>query len=132
MTEPVTNYFEPVIIFGWKEGNTDCVLEREWFLENCGDKMDIYTTYIVDGNSSKEAVYGISCSLNCCGGIHLSSEETQYVIRAYNFVTQLFETLRLYEDDDMPVLGYYNAINGNFQSIHTEYIPGERTDMFIR
>lgn len=109
------------IIYGWKEGNREFVIEHEWF-ENDLSLLQTYATDTVRYHAG-EAVYGIPCTLDKkTGELVISETNKKEVIYYYNkFIQYCIDTKKT---KIFPEIGFYSVIIGDMEwNQHLEYNP---------
>ena len=99
-------YFDPVIIYGFLEGNRDQIISDEW-LNNYG--INSYASDVVKLYCG-EVVYGILASLDAeSGKVEISDEDKKLVDIAANVKNT--------------IPGFHLALIGDYQHCHDEYNP---------
>ena len=106
-----------VIVYGWCEVNNNHIINNEWLAKNYIYKFSSDT---ID-NIPSDIIYGVSCSLNFeNGNIIIDSGSKEHVDKAFNIILTYNEET----NNSVPKLGYYVALNGDFNwNRHINYIP---------
>ncbi len=108
-------WFDPLLIYGWREGNRDGKICEEWLEEH---NMKEYALDVVRGYLG-EAVYGLPCQINEDTGLPIISDEDRLQVqKAYQAFTENDTP-----SEQAPKLGFYIALTGDYMSEHYLYRP---------
>lgn len=104
-------YFNPVLIYGWRECNYDSVIDETWLSDIYANIIHIYTLEVSKGYAAN-AVYGIKCKMNTDGTIVLPSDNDICIVKsAYD---KFIDYQQQYNDGKSSyILGYYQALEGD-------------------
>ncbi len=103
---------DPLIIYGWSEGNRDTCICYEWIEEH---NIEQYALDVVRGYMG-EAVYGLPCPISLDTGLPVISEEDRALVQ------QAYKDYLLSHPEADP-LGFYLAVAGDYESDHAVYNP---------
>ena len=115
---------DPYIVYGWREGNRENVLDYSWFEDSLIYK---FATDVVKYHAG-EAVYGIPCKLDSkTGELSISETNKKIVVHYYNKLIQYY--IDTGKKLPYPEIGFYSAISGDIEwSEHYEYNPEEEEE----
>ena len=96
----------PVIIYGFNEGNLDYMLSSNILEEY---NMAKYMTFMSQSYSKPEIIYGFECELQLSGKISFNEQEKKQV-------EELYKIFMENKHDNYPSkLGYYLCISGEIE-----------------
>ena len=108
--------FDPYIIYGFKELDTDTEISREYFEKKFEDSIACFRIWASEliRLHACTAVYGVVAKLSSDGVCTVTDEEKQLVQKIYDEVSKK----KQYGE-----IGFYLAISGDYESQHTRYNP---------
>jgi hypothetical protein len=110
--------FEPVVIYGWMENNTDFMLDIKW-LETNYPFINFYASNVIRNHMYK-ASYGIECKLTEQGEIIIHDDYKRDIAFLYNLWCDYHRKSK--KNIKMPELGYHLVVSGDFEWEHQSYI----------
>ncbi len=117
--------YDAYVVFGVMEGSRDMILERDW-LEANFPEMRTFASEVVR-NCMGNAVYGYSIPLDSVTGqARVSDSDKEEIQVLYSILEAYWKTSG--DIHDMPRIGYFPVIEGDYETDHTPYIPAENAE----
>ena len=124
----MTDYNEPIIVYGWCESSSYYIIDNKW-LQNNGLKMYILN---IEKNFTENFVYGIECNVNSKTGIcYIDSIDEENIKNMYKKYYTFQKIINNIEENMIPTLGFYLALKSNYKSYHIKYIPDIEYDELL-
>jgi hypothetical protein len=115
------------MVYGWCEYSDDDVIDDQWVYYN---DIRLFCSYQVKNYAGGNAIYGLTCEIDVNTGFpNIDETEKQKVQKAYtNFVNFYKENDG--EEAEIPILGYYIAIDGDmeWEPYSTIFIPYDKSE----
>ena len=110
--------YNPYLVYGVLESETDMLLDDDW-LFSYDPMINMYAEY-VSADCIKRGIYGHDLYLRPDGTLEtLTENQKDSVDRLYNILCEYCEARGVRK----PQLGYFLAINGNYQYPEQRYTP---------
>ncbi len=116
--------YDAYVVYGVMEGDRNMVLAKDWLEVNFPD-VGIFASDVVR-NCMGNAVYGCTVRLNAATGQALATDAQKECIQMlYTLLENYWKEIGTKYDTkyDMPRMGYFTVVAGDYEQEHTEYIP---------
>ena len=110
--------YDSYIVYGFKEGNRDTMVDLEWLYDNWSD-ITIYAIDIVRCHLG-QASYGIACKIDSTTGVVSIGENDKKYIEL--FYKRVKEYKKENGEDNLSELGFFTALTGDYQTEQDTYI----------
>jgi hypothetical protein len=110
--------YDAYVVYGVMEGDRSMMLEREW-LETNFPQLATFASDVVR-NTMGNAVYGITGDMcTATGQVYVDEDDKKCVQKLYSLLVKYCEDT----GHDMPAVGYYTVVSGDYEEEHETYIP---------
>lgn len=113
--------FDPLLLYGVLESNRDRIVRRDW-LQTYFPSLDTFASDVARTYMGS-AIYGIPVYLDPATGAATVNADDKAVVQV------LYDTICTYyraqgaTQNDLPEVGYFLALTGDFECEHEEYVP---------